>query len=245
MHNDVPPDAFKALDEQNLLTLMKFINSYCLEETNFTECQEGQLVLVPKSGDLSDPNKWRRVKLMDIGSKVFSSILCTRWFKIIRKHRGKYQFGSTPDAGCQDFSFTIKTMLHLQYNHNLPTFVIFADLVKSFYTSNHKWMVGILKKYGFPPKLCSTITRMYTGNKVRLILGNIDISIPFKVEVEQGYSVTPVLFLFIIMAFAETLEKEWVRNGLQIIKFKRQSNSPLYSGIINSHPTLQIHYHSR
>ena len=28
--NDVPPDAFKALDDQNLLTLMNFFNSYWL-----------------------------------------------------------------------------------------------------------------------------------------------------------------------------------------------------------------------
>ena len=130
---------------------------------------------VPKSGDLSDPNKWRGVTLMDIGSKFFSSIMCTRLFKIIDKHGVKYQFGSTPGVGCQDGSFTIKTMLHLRYNHNLPTFVMFADLVKAFDTSNHKLMVAILKKYGCPPKLCSTIRRMYTDNNVRLILGKIDL----------------------------------------------------------------------
>ena len=39
--NNVPPDAFKALDEQNLLTFMNFFNSYCLEETDFTEWNEG------------------------------------------------------------------------------------------------------------------------------------------------------------------------------------------------------------
>ena len=86
-------------------------------------------------------------------------------------------------------------------------------------------MVEILKKYGCPPKLRSAIRRMYTDNKLRLILGNIDISIPFKVLVKQGDSVAPFLFLFIMMEFAETLEKEWVRNRLQIIKFKRQNNS--------------------
>ena len=37
--------------------------------------------------------------------------------------------------------------------HNLPTFVLFADLVKAFYTSNHKLMVEILKKYGCPPQI--------------------------------------------------------------------------------------------
>ena len=73
-------------------------------------------------------------------------------------------------------------------------------------------------------------------NKVRLILVIIDISIPFEVGVKQGDSVAPVLFIFVMMTFSETLEKEWVRNGLQMIKLKRQSNSPLSSGRITSHP---------
>ena len=108
---------------------------------------------------------------MDIGSKIFSSILCTRLFKIIIKYGVKYQFGLTPGLGCQDVSFTTKTMLHLRYNKNLPTFVMFADLVKAFDTSNHKPMMEILNKYGCPlPKSFSAIRRMYTDNKVRLIL---------------------------------------------------------------------------
>ena len=145
--------------------------------------------------------------------------MCTRLFKIIKKHGVKYQFGSAPGLGCQNGSFTIKTMLHLRYNHNLPTFVMFADLVKAFDTSNHKLIVEIFKTYGCPPKLCSAIRRIYTDNNVRLILGKIDISIPFEVDVKQGDRVAPVLFLFIMMAFLETLEEEWVENNLQMIKF--------------------------
>ena len=98
-------------------------------------------------------------------------------------------------------------MLHLRYNHNLPTFLMFADLVKAFDTSNHKLMLYILNKYSFPPTLCSEIMRMCTDNKVRLILVKIDTSITFEVEVKQGDSVTPLLLLFIMMEFAETIEK--------------------------------------
>ena len=119
----------------------------------------------------------------------------------------KYQFGSTPGVGCQGGSFTIKTMLHLRYNHNLPTFVIFADIVKAFDTSNYKLMVEILNKYVCPHKLCSVIRRIYTDNNVRLIIVKIDISIPFVVGVKQGESVAPVLSLFVVVVFAETIEK--------------------------------------
>ena len=71
---------------------------------------------------------------------------------------------------------------------------------------------------------------------MRLILGKIDISIPFEVGLKQGDSVAPVLFLFIMIEFSETIEKEWVRNELKMIKFKRHSNSPQSSGRITSHP---------
>ena len=111
--NEVPPDAFKALSEQNLPLLLDLLNAFWNKETDFDEWHEGQVIPVPKSGDLRDPNKWRRVTLMDLGSKIFSSILWTRLFHIIKAHEVKYQFGSTPGVWCQDGSFTIKTMLHL------------------------------------------------------------------------------------------------------------------------------------
>ena len=69
-------------------------------------------------------------------------------------------------------------------------------------------MVMILAKYGCPPNLCDTITRMYKDSVVKLVIGEFETTIDFKVGVKQGYSVAPVLFLFIVMAFAETLEKE-------------------------------------
>ena len=139
---------------------------------------------------------------MNLGSKIFSSILCTRLFHIIKEHGVKNQFGSTPVVGCQDSSFTIKTMLHLRHNNNLPTWVIFADLVKAFNTSNQTILIEILRKYGYPPKLCSKIKRMYSNNKVRLIIGKIDTSIHFEVGVNQGDRIALVLFLFLVMAFA-------------------------------------------
>ena len=80
-----------------------------------------------------------------------SSILCECSFKIIKAHGVKYHFGSTPVVGFQDVSFTLKTLLHFKKNHNLTSWVVFADLVKYLNTSNHKLMIAILAKYGAPP----------------------------------------------------------------------------------------------
>ena len=144
---------------------------------------------------------------MNIGAKLFSSILRGRAFKIIKAHGVKYQFGSTLGVGCQDGSFTLKTLLNLRQNHNLPSWVAFADLVKYFDTYNHKLLVTILYRYGSPPQFCPMIRIIDKNSVVRLIIWNIETSIPFKVGVNQGEIMSPVLFLFLIMTFAETLEK--------------------------------------
>ena len=78
--NKVPPNAFKSLSNANLAHLLTFFNQYREGEADFSEWHKGQLVPVPKSGDLSDPKKWRGVTLMDIGYKVFRRILCARIF---------------------------------------------------------------------------------------------------------------------------------------------------------------------
>ena len=89
---------------------------------------------------------------MDIGNKIYSSIMCGKLFKIISKCGVKCQFGSTPGVVCQDVTLTIKTILHMRHNHNLPTWVAFAELSKAFDNSNHALLIAILGTYGAPPR---------------------------------------------------------------------------------------------
>ena len=121
----------------------------------------------------------------------------------------KCQFGFTPGVGCQDGTLKIKALLNLIHNHNLPTWLVFTGLVKAFDTSNHTLLITILGKYGVPPRLCSAIKRMYDKSIVKLIIGKVETSIKLKVGVKQGDRMDPVLFLFLMMASAETLEDEW------------------------------------
>ena len=113
------------------------------------------------------------MNLMDIGAKVFSSIMCKILFKINNLHGVKYQFGYSPGVGCQDGLFALMTALHVQHNHNLPTFVAFVDLVKALNTVYHGMMIGVLKIYGAPPKLRSAIEHMYDDMKIVLKIGKV------------------------------------------------------------------------
>ena len=56
---------------------------------------------------ISEPNKCRGVTLMDISTKIYSSIMCGKLFKMISKHGVKFHFGYTSGVGCQDITFMI------------------------------------------------------------------------------------------------------------------------------------------
>ena len=122
---------------------------------------------------------------MDISNKICGSIICGQLFKIISKHSVKCQFGSTPGVGYQDGTFTIKTLLHLRHNHNFPTWVAFIDLVKAFDTFNYALLIAILGKYGAPPRLWSTIKRMYNRSIFKLIIIKVQTSIDYEVGVKS------------------------------------------------------------
>ena len=55
------------------------------------------------------------------------------------------------------------------------------------------------------------------------------------VGVRQGDCMAPVLFLFMVMAFAETLEKDWTKSGLSMIKLQQRSHSPQDTGKLTRH----------
>ena len=164
---------------------------------------------------------------MGIGAKIFSSILCKRLFKIIKQHGVKYQFGSSPGVGCQDGTFTIKTLLHTRHNHNLPSYVPFIDLVKSFNTVNHIMILNILERYGASHQLCNSIKRMYQDLKVVLKIGKVQRSYESNGGVSQGNCMAPVLFMFMVMVSAKLLEKEWDKARLNMIELQQHTHSPM------------------
>jgi hypothetical protein len=157
----------------------------------------------------TNPNHYRIINLRDISSKKFSCILTDRAYSLLNKQGTKYQFGATPHSGCQDGNFTLKTIARLCQQHNLDTYIIFANLIKAFDTSDHLLIIDILVKYGAPPKFSSAISRLYTDLKVTLKIGKEQAEILQMVGVCQEDNLSPVIFLFLMTAFAETLEKKW------------------------------------
>ena len=76
---------------------------------------------------------------------------------------------------------------------------------------------------------------MHDKGIVKLIIRKVDISIELRVGVKKGDSMAPVLFMFLMMAFSETLEDQWTALGLSKAQFARKYNSPRSTRQLVSH----------
>ena len=160
--NGIPPEAeaYKAMNSQTRCRTHRYVVAFFEGDADYTSWHQSQCIPVPQRGNLSDPNKWHWVMLMDVCSMIFSSVINGRAFRLLELHGTKFQFKGTPGLGCQDGLFTINTLISAHKNHHLPSFIAFVDLVKAYNTVNHNLLLRILKKYGAPPKLVASIQTM-------------------------------------------------------------------------------------
>ncbi len=84
--NGIPPEALKAMNNTPRQIVQKHVLDFFKGKTDHKGWHKSQCIPVPKKGNLSDPNKWQGIILMDMCSKVFSSVLNTRAFLLLEKH---------------------------------------------------------------------------------------------------------------------------------------------------------------
>ena len=176
---------------------------------------------------------------MDVCSKILSRILSDRLYVLLGKYGTKHQYGATPKKGCQDGSFTLKSVLHSRRQHNLPTYILFVDLIKAYDTADHELLIKLLKQFGAPPKIISVIERLYTDLKIVLNKGVEEAKLLQSIGVRQGDNMSQVLFLFLRAAFAEVLEKEWEEKGISKAVFQRTPFRRIEEGKLMGHSTLE------
>ncbi len=151
-------------------------------------------------------------------------------------HHGiRFQFGGTPELGCRDSLFTLKVLLNAQWNHDLALYLGFIDLVKAYDTANHTLLLRILERYCAPPKFVVAIQAIYTDNICVLKIEKETVENPQTIGICQGDNMAPVLFLFLMTVFAETLEIIWREQAIPILKVVTASDDNLINGKICSH----------
>jgi hypothetical protein len=89
---------------------------------------------------------------------------------------------------------------------------------------NHELMLALIEHYGAPKNLVRIIDMMYTNVSVKLQVGKEKRLVPYTVGVQQGDNMAPVLFLFVMQAFSDSLKERLsnanVDDGIEFKYFK-------------------------
>jgi hypothetical protein len=72
---------------------------------------EGNIIRIPKSGDLTNCNNWRGITLLSIPSKVFCIVLISRIIEAVDKKLRQEQSGFRKGRGCIDNIFVLRNIL--------------------------------------------------------------------------------------------------------------------------------------
>ena len=201
-------DMIKNLPTQAFNYYVSLIQKFCNEpDTDFDSWYVTILnVLYKGKGDPQDPNNSCGIAVKETSAKVLSTILARRLLKRCRELNPQSQFGH---VRCQEAQHTIKRELLLRRQHGLESHAIFVDLVKAFDTVHHKLLCQIVSKYGLPPPVVQNVKKLYKDCKVKIKVGKKYTEIDYTTGVHQGNNMSPVLFLFIIQAFIDTLRMKF------------------------------------
>jgi hypothetical protein len=87
--------------------------------------------------------------------------------------------------------------------------VLFVDLVKAYDTVNREMLWKILKILGVPDNLIMVLKKLYTDVTINLNVGENLEQFLSTSGVKQGDNLAPILFIFVIHAVSNSLDKKW------------------------------------
>jgi hypothetical protein len=125
----------------------------------------GKLRLLPKSGDLGNPNNWRGITLLAVIAKLFCSarVLSNRMTSHMQVIGLEAQCGFMPGkstVGAIFKKFTMRRVsLQKRFRFQKDTWVLFVDhdFVKAFDTVPREMLFKVLARLGFPARIINLV----------------------------------------------------------------------------------------
>jgi hypothetical protein len=126
----------------------------------YEEWRNARRVISPKKGNLSPCKNWRGNCLLDVCSKLLSSMLVRQLKIVMEVFRIDAQTGFCLDRGTIDGLFTTFVGLHNCKEDGLGMWALLIDLVKAFDSLPREALFPILHRFGWPDHLVNEVIRI-------------------------------------------------------------------------------------
>ena len=192
----IPPEVLKLCDFDDII--LTFANGLFKEEKP-EQWTTGNLIPLPKSGDLSDFNNYRGIMLSSVAAKMTNRMILNRIQPILDEHLRPNQNGFRPGRSTTAHTLALRRLMEGVKRNNLKAIITFVDFRKAFDSIHRGRMLKILEAYGVPEELVKVIGTLYKNTSAKVITPDGETN-PFNIVagVLQGDTLAPYLFAIVL-----------------------------------------------
>ena len=195
--DNIPPEVLKFCDFDEIC--LEFCNKALLENDKPDLWSFLNIIPVPKSGDLSSTNNYRGISLTCIIAKVYNRLILNRIRSVIDTNLRINQNGFRPKRNTVAQILTLRRIIEGVKAYHLPAIITFIDFQKAFDSVHRGMMIRILRAYGVPPKLLSSIEKMYADTKAKVVSPDGETELfDITAGVLQGDTLAPFLSIVVL-----------------------------------------------
>ena len=160
----------------------------------------GQVIIIPKAGDLSDPSNWRPITQTPIFAKILEKIVYNRinCYFLDNNILSSYQYGFRQGRSTQQAIFDLTKYLYSNLNHKKIIGTICLDVAKAFDCLNHDLLLYKMSKIGFCNNSIAWFKSYLSRTQVLKFDNNVSTELHVQTGIGQGTVLGPILFIFYI-----------------------------------------------
>ena len=195
----IPPEAFKFGGN----VLRKRIHNLLLliweQEDVPKNWRNSVLVPVFKKGSKHMCQNYRGISLIDIASKIITSIIRSRISAVYESNLREEQAGFRQGRGCSDQIFALRQVFERRLRHGKEFGCLFVDFSAAFDSVHRESLWAAMSALGIPAKIIGILKSLYKKSQswVR-VYGELSRSFEIKTGVKQGCIISPCLFNIIL-----------------------------------------------
>ncbi len=171
-----------------------FLWGSCPSQWSYSEL----FVIYKGKGDISDPNNYRAINLLDDFYRIYSRLIYKRLTSWASRYNyfSQAQFGFRPNSGTLEAVFSLQTIVRAWHMvTNQPVSCVFLDIKKAFPSVDRVQLIDLLHRLGLPGPMVKALASTFALNECRLrIEGYLTETFPVNLGVREGDIDSPPLF---------------------------------------------------